>query len=115
MMIDIFEIQYRRVVGDDRIEIARIRTDRGILSLDNYEYGMQRMISGSWDSGHVINWNKLLFFHGFCEYRQTHCLRGVYIPKDQIMLISSEKTRGRCTVSHGELCKPFEDKNIERI
>lgn len=92
-MRNIFDIQYRRVVGDDRIEIARIKTDRGILSLENYEYGMRRMIEGSWDSGHVINWNKMLFFHGFCEYRQTHCLRGVYIPKDQIMLISSEKTK----------------------
>lgn len=87
-------VKYRRVVGDDRIEIAVPKSfGSDQLTSGNYDYIAEHLVKGSWSYGHVCNPSKCILGFGFVEYRQTFCLRGVNIPRDQIMLLSSEKAK----------------------
>lgn len=84
------QLRLRRYVGDDRIEVYKIRRHLDGKAFDELKHDMFTVVK---ESGHVINPSKVFVGFGFVEYRQTHGLRGALIPKDQIMLISSEKAK----------------------
>uniref|UniRef100_A0AAU7E2K3 RNA-directed RNA polymerase n=1 Tax=Coleura bat reovirus TaxID=3141869 RepID=A0AAU7E2K3_9REOV len=82
----------RRVVGDDLILICDLKTLSEPMPF-RFDLIRDRMMDLVLRSGHVANPSKTFLGFGFVEYRQTHAYRGVLIPKDQVMLISSEKMK----------------------
>lgn len=83
-------LRYRRCVGDDRLEIYRVKQRVSGKVFDRLKSRMGEIVN---NCGHVVNPVKLFFGYGSAEYRQSHCLRGALIPKDQIMVLSSEKSK----------------------
>lgn len=83
-------LRYRRYVGDDRLEIYRVKQKVDGRIFDKLKSRMGEIVN---NCGHVVNPVKMFFGYGSAEYRQSHCLRGALIPKDQIMVLSSEKSK----------------------
>lgn len=83
-------LRYRRYVGDDRLKIYRIKQKVDGEIFDKLKLRMGEIVN---NCGHVVNPVKLFFGYGSAEYRQSHCLRGALIPKDQITVLSSEKSK----------------------
>lgn len=81
-------LRYRRYVGDDWLEIYRIKQKVDGEIFDKLKLRMGEIVN---NCGHVVNPVKLFFGYGSAEYRQSHCLRGALIPKDQIMVLFSEE------------------------
>ncbi|KAF6214238.1 hypothetical protein GE061_008977 [Apolygus lucorum] len=86
--VSLLTVEYRRVVGDDSILVGRFRGD-----FDQFDGIIGTFIQCVQKIGHVINPDKLINGFGYCKYRQTHCLRGVYIPANRLGYIQSEKVR----------------------
>lgn len=85
---DLIDVKLRRVVGDDRIETYSIRNSKEFQGKE-YDFFRDMVFSTIQKTGHVANPSKTVLGFGFCEYRQTHALRGVLIPKDQIAILLS--------------------------
>uniref|UniRef100_A0AAU7E235 RNA-directed RNA polymerase n=1 Tax=Mops bat reovirus TaxID=3141894 RepID=A0AAU7E235_9REOV len=86
------KVLVRRFVGDDMYLVCRLK-DTGHMNGGILDDIKQRIFGHVKASGHVVNPQKAFFGFGFGEYRQSHCLRGSIIPKDQIAIISSEKQK----------------------
>lgn len=81
-----------RVVGDDAFETYTVGGG-GDWTHEKHDKMLKIVTNTCERVGLELNPSKCIAGFGFAEYRQTHGLRGVYIPKDQIMVISSEKSK----------------------
>lgn len=92
MLKEMLSFRLRRVVGDDLVLICDIKISSRPVK-NRFDVIRDRMMGLVKNSGHVANPSKTFLGYGFAEYRQTHAFRGILIPKDQVMLISSEKAK----------------------
>ena len=81
----------KKAVGDDLQIFSRVKSWN--FTSDDIE-DMIHVIQDYCDScGFIISIKKTVFSPYSSEFVQTHATLGMYVPKDQIMLISSEKPR----------------------
>nr|UNI73872.1 MAG: RNA-dependent RNA polymerase [brine shrimp orbivirus 1] len=59
----------------------------------DYDDFMNWIVERVSETGHLVNVFKTMICPYTANYRQTHALRGLYIPKDQVMTSTSEKSR----------------------
>lgn len=85
------DIKTHQAVGDDITILCRIiSTDFESSDIDDFLLEIQRLVDLY---GFEISLDKTFLCYGQSEYVQTYGIRGLFIPKDQILLIGSERPR----------------------
>lgn len=85
------EFKTHQAVGDDITILCRfVSFDFTTEDIDFFLIEVQRLVDLY---GFKISLDKTFFCYGQSEYVQTYGIRGLFIPKDQILLISSERPR----------------------
>lgn len=85
------DIKTHQAVGDDITILCRIISfDFESKDIDDFLLEIERLVELY---GFKISIDKTFLCYGQSEYVQTYGIRGLFIPKDQILLIGSERPR----------------------
>lgn len=85
------DVKTHQAIGDDITILCRIVSfDFESKDIDDFLLRIDELISSY---GFEISLNKTFLCYGQSEYVQTYAIRGLFIPKDQILLVSSERPR----------------------
>jgi hypothetical protein len=88
---NIFRVVRKKALGDDiQIVLQKVGLSLTTEIIDNFLADIQEEVGSL---GHLLSINKCFFRPWKAEFRQTHSLFGLMIPRDHIMYISSERKR----------------------
>nr|UNI73875.1 MAG: RNA-dependent RNA polymerase [brine shrimp orbivirus 2] len=81
-------VGHLNIVGDDIHSDLNMR-----YPPQAYDEFMTWLVKTVSQTGHIVNVFKTMICPYTSNYRQTHAIRGLYLPKDQVMTSTSEKSR----------------------